>query len=161
MKAIDQSKKVDQGSVYGDTDMILCRHPLCDEMFKIKGHKKYHSPECKDDHHRMEREAGKKALEQGTIHARNIETCLSLQKVAILLSDRKEYTTMEIQVKCIVCNVPANELRHPKNGFIVDCHKRGEYWYYSMTGGFENLLRIPMTEELIEWKSKQGLLPTY
>lgn len=145
MKAIDQGKKVDQGSVYGATDLILCRHPLCDEMFKIKGHKKYHSPECKDDHHRMEREAGKKALSKGKIKAALLENSPRLQRVAKFLGDKGTYTTMEIQVACQVCTVATivSELRDPKNGFVIVCKQveMGRF-EYTMVGGFTNLLRI-------------------
>jgi len=144
MNAIDQDKKVDQGSVYGATDMLLCMHPLCDEMFKEKGHKKYHSPECKDDHHRLIREAGKQILTRGKIKAALLENSKRLQRVARFLSDGKPHSTREIIKECDVCAVNAivDELREPKNGFDIECRRRGEYFYYKMLGGQSQLLRI-------------------
>jgi hypothetical protein len=142
--AIGQGAKGDHGSVYGATDMILCANPLCYEIFKEKGHKKYHSPECKDDHHRMEREAGKKVLARGKIHAALLERSPRLQRVAWFLSDGKPHSTREILRECDVCavNAIADELREPKNGFDIDCERIGRYWYYTMKGGQSQLLRI-------------------
>lgn len=103
MNAIDQEQKADQGSVYGATDTILCAHPDCYEMFKEKGHKKYHSPECKNDHHKMERVAGQKLLaKKRPRHAALLENSPRLQKVAQFLGDKKTYTTLEIQLACQV-----------------------------------------------------------
>jgi hypothetical protein len=114
-------------------------------MFKEKGHKKYHSPECKDDHHRMEREAGKKALTRGKIKAALLENSPRLQRVAKFLGDKGTYTTMEIQKACQVCCVGTivSELRDNKNGFVILCRQvdRGKF-EYTMIGGFTQLLRI-------------------
>lgn len=146
MNAIDQEQKDDQGSVYGATDMILCAHPGCNEMFKEKGSKKYHSTECKNDHHRMEREAGKKVLaEKKPRHAALLENSPRLQRVAKFLGDKKTYTTLEIQSACQVCAVGSiiSELRDPKNGFVIICKKiKHDRFEYTMVGGFSQLLRI-------------------
>ena len=146
MNAIDQEQKDDQGSVYGATDMILCAHPDCYEIFKEKGHKKYHSPECKNDHHRLENIAGKKILsEKKPRHAALLENSPRLQRVAKFLGDKKTYTTLEIQLACQVCAVGSivSELRDKKNGFDIICKRIGkDRFEYTMVGGFANLLRI-------------------
>jgi hypothetical protein len=146
MNDIDQEQKDDQGSVYGATDMILCAHPDCYEMFKEKGHKKYHLPECKDAHHRMERIAGQKVLaEKRPRHAALLENSERLQKVAKFLGDKKTYTTLEIQLACQVCAVGSiiSELRDLKNGFDIVCKKvKKDRFEYTMVSGFTNLLRI-------------------
>ena len=144
MNAIDQELKGDQGSVYGATDMILCAHPKCYEIFKKKNGKKYHSTGCKNDHHRMEREAGKKVLAKGTIRAALLENSERLQRVARFLSDGKPHSTREIIRGCDVCAVNAivDELREPQNGFDIDCERIGRYWYYTMMGGESQLLRV-------------------
>ena len=145
MNDIDQEQKGDQGSVYGAADMILCAHPNCYEMFKEKGHKKYHLPECKDAHHKMKREAGKKVLAQGTIKAAKLENSPDrLQPVALFLADGKPHSTREIIRECDVCavNAIADELREPQNGFDIDCERKGKYWYYTMLGGQSQILRL-------------------
>lgn len=144
MNAIDQQQKGDQGSVYGATDMILCANPNCYEMFKEKGSKKYHSKECKNGHHRMERVAGQKVLARGKIKAALLENSPRLQRVARFLSGGGWHSTREIIRECDVCavNAIADELREPKNGFDIVCERRGEYWYYKMIGGFTQLLRL-------------------
>jgi hypothetical protein len=146
MNAIDQEYKGDAGAVYDDKDMILCNHPACYKMFKLKGKKKYHSPDCKDDHHRMERIAGQKLLaDKGPRHAALLENSPRLQRVAKFLDGKKTYTTLEIQLACQVCAVGSivSELRDPKNGFDIVCKQIGrDRWEYTMIGGFTNLLRI-------------------
>lgn len=144
MESINQAGKDDQGSVYGETDMILCANPDCYEMFKEKGHKKYCSPDCKNDHHRMERIAGKKVLAMGKIRAALLENSPRLQRVTRFLSKGNWHSTREIIRECDVCavNAIADELREPKNGFDIVCERRGEYWYYKMIGGQTQLLRI-------------------
>lgn len=147
MNAIDQELKVDQGSVYGATGMILCAHPNCYEMFKEKGHKKYHLPECKDAHHKMEREDGKRLLaKKRPRHAALLENSPRLQQVAELLGDKKTYTTRTIRERCNKVEAvgsAVSELRDKKNGFIISCKQITKSRYeYTMIGGFEQLLRI-------------------
>ena len=145
MNAIDGKEKLRPEDVYGSSDTILCAHPDCKEAFRFSQKypsKKYHSKECKNGHHKMERVAGQKVLARGTIHAALLEKSPRLQRVVRFLSDGKSHSTREILYECNVCNVPANELRHSKNGFTIDCEQRGKYWYYTMVAGFEQLLRI-------------------
>ncbi len=147
MNAIDQEQKVDPKEVYGSSDMIECEHPSCKETFEFSRKypsKKYHSKKCKNNHHKIEGEAGKKFLARGKIKAALLENSPRLQRVAKFLSDGKPHSTREIIRACDVCavNAIADELREPQNGFDIDCERRGKYWYYTMLGGQSQLLRI-------------------
>lgn len=145
MNGIDQEQKRSSGAAYGATSMILCAHPLCNESFEPGNGKKYHSTVCKNDHHKIEREAGKKALARGKIKAALLENSPRLQRVAKFLSDGKPHSTMDIQTACQVCAVGTikSELIDPKNGFDIVCKQIGhERWDYKMVGGFEQLLRL-------------------
>jgi hypothetical protein len=81
---------------------------------------------------------------QGTIHAALMENSPRLRRVAWFLSDREPHSTREIIRACDVCAVPAikAELIHPKNKLEIECERKGDYYYYTMVGGFEQLLRI-------------------
>ena len=144
MNAIDQSKKGDQGSVYGSTDMIKCAHPDCKEVFKKAPNKVYHSLDCKNDYHRLEITAGKKALTRGKIHASLLDNSPRLQRVAKFLKDGKPHSTREIIIGADVCavNTIIGELRDSKNGFDIVCKRRGDIYEYTMIGGQSQLLRI-------------------
>ena len=149
MNAIDQSKKVDSGAVYGATSisssMTECANPDCNRVFEKAPNKVYHSLECKNDYHRLERIAGKKALTRGKIKAALLENSPRLQRVAKFLSDGKVHTTMEIQIACQVCAVGTikSELIDPKNGFDIVCKQIGkDRWEYKMIGGFSQLFRL-------------------
>ena len=147
MNAIDGKEEVDSEDVCGSSDMIECEHPECKETFKFNQKypsKKYHSTTCKNAHHKMERVAGQKVLARGVIHAALMENSPRLRRVAWFLSDRKPHSTREIVRECDVCAIPAikAELIHPKNKLEIECKRKGDYYYYTLTGGFEQLLRI-------------------
>lgn len=146
---METTEKTSSVAVYGSSDTILCAHPDCEEVFEVNKKyptKKYHLPECKDDHHRMERIAGQKVLaEKKPRHAALLENSERLQKVAKFLGDKKTYTTLEIQLACQVCAVGSivSELRDPKNGFVIICKQTArDRFEYTMVGGFTQLLRI-------------------
>ena len=148
MNAIDGEEKVGSGEVYGSSAMIECEHPGCKETFKFSQKypsKKYHTKECKNAHHKMERVAGQKVLARGKIKAALMENSDRLQRSAKFLSDGKPHSTREILYACDVCAVSTiiEELRAAKNGFVIICKqvKKGRF-EYTMTGGFEQLLRI-------------------
>lgn len=151
MNAIDQEQKGDEGSVYGATDMILCAHPNCYEMFKEKGHKKYHLPECKDAHHKMERIAGQKVLNRGTMRAATMENSEDrLIPIAKIMADGKEYTPMQIDdllrelsppIYCYHITTAIQELK--KNGLeISKRHIKKQTYAYRLVGGQTQLLKI-------------------
>lgn len=144
MNDIDQGHKSDSGTVCDTTSMVLCAHPHCNVVFEKFRVKKYHSKACKDNHNALMREAGKKVLARGTIHAALLENSPRLQRVAKYLSDGKAHSTMDIQIDCRVCGVPAikAELIHPKNGFDIVCKRKGDIYEYAMVGGVEQLLRL-------------------
>ena len=79
------------------------------------------------------------------IRAALLENSPRLQRVARFLGDGKPHTTREIIRACDVCavNSIADELRHEKNGFEIDCKRINKTtWEYTMTGGIANLTRI-------------------
>jgi len=66
------------------------------------------------------------------MHAANIKKSDRLKRVASLLRDRKEYTTMDIIKGAGVCAVNSiiSELR--ANGWEIDCTRRMDVWYYKL-----------------------------
>lgn len=145
MNDIDQAQKGDSVAACDTTSMILCTNPYCNEVFEKFRVKKYCSKACKDNHNALMREAGKKALAKGKIHAAIFENSPDrLQVVAKFLSDGKPHSTREIIRECDVCavNAIADELREPQNGFDIDCERKGKYWYYTMLGGQSQILRL-------------------
>lgn len=146
MNGIGGNVKAPSIGVCGSSNIILCAHPHCNEVFEKKNGKKYHSTDCKNDHHAIIRELGKKVLAgKKPRHAALLENSPRLQKVAKLLGDGKIYITLEIQLACSVCAVGSivSELRDSKNGFDIVCKQVGkDRWEYKMVGGFEQLLRI-------------------
>lgn len=145
MNAIDQEQTINPGAAYGATSMILCVHPHCNEVFEPGNGKKYHSTDCKNDHHAIIRDLGLKQSKRGKIKAALLENSPRLQRVARFLSDGKPHSTMEIQIACQVCAVGTivQELKDTKNGFDIECEQIGrDRWEYKMVSGFEQLLRI-------------------
>ena len=144
MNAIDQGKEDVSGAVYGAQDKKKCENPDCLEVFKKGNGKKYHSTECKDEHHKKRNRLGEQAEKRGTIHAALLENSPRLQRVARFLSDSKPHSTRDIIIGADVCAVSTvvGELRDPKNGFDIECERKGDYWFYKMIGGQTHLLRL-------------------
>lgn len=65
-----------------------------------------------------------------TMHAATLENSDRLRRVSRLLSDGREYTTLDIMLKGKVCAVNSiiSELR--RNGQDIRCVRRGNTWYY-------------------------------
>ena len=121
-----------------------CKHPDCNNPLNSKK-KEFCRKECKNDYHRLARIKGEKAMHSKGIRAALLENSERLQKVAKFLGDGNPHSTREIIRVCDVCAVNSivDELRHPKNGFAINCKQTGkECWEYTMIGGFENLKRI-------------------
>lgn len=55
-----------------------------------------------------------------------------LQRVVRFISDGREHSTMEIVngAQVMAVNSAVSELR--ENGYLIDCHRRGDVWYYRM-----------------------------
>ena len=137
-------------AVCGATDVILCAHPHCNEVFERFRTKKYHSKDCKDDHSALMRELGKKVLKRGKLHAALLENSPRLQRVAKLLSDGKPRSTRDIIRGADVCAVSTivDELRAAINGFDIQCNQVAHNcWEYKMIGGQTQLLRLSQGEE--------------
>jgi len=62
----------------------------------------------------------------------NIESSDRLQRVAQVLAQGGEFSTLEIIKKANVCAVNSivSELR--QNGYDISCERRGEKWFYRM-----------------------------
>ena len=66
------------------------------------------------------------------MHAANIESSDRLARVADLLAQGGEFSTLDIIKKANVCAVNSiiSELR--QNGYEIHCERRGEKWFYRM-----------------------------
>ena len=66
------------------------------------------------------------------MHAANIKNSDRLKRVASVLRDRKEHSTMDIIKAASVCAVNSiiSELR--ANGWVIDCTRRMDVWYYKL-----------------------------
>ena len=145
MNAIGENDEMVSAAVCGASDMVLCAHPHCNEIFERFRAKKYHTKACKDDHSALMRELGKQILKQGKIKAALLERSPRLQRVAKYLSDGLPHTTRDIIRACDVCAVSTIivELRVPKNGFVIICkQKKDSIFEYTMTAGQSQLLRL-------------------
>jgi len=62
----------------------------------------------------------------------NIENSDRLQRVAEMLEQGGEFTTLDIIKKANVCAVNSiiSELR--QNGYDITCQRRGEKWFYKL-----------------------------
>lgn len=69
------------------------------------------------------------------MNAARIEHSPRLQRVARLLEDGKEHSTLDIMIEASVCAVSAcvSELR--SNGYDIRCRRVGDVWYYRMEAG--------------------------
>jgi hypothetical protein len=79
-------------------------------------------------------------------HAALLENSPRLQQIALLLGDKKPYSTREIREACDKVEAVGSaisELRDKKNGFVIICNQISKSRFeYKMIGGFTNLLRI-------------------
>lgn len=66
------------------------------------------------------------------MHAANIEKSDRLARVADLLAQGGEYSTLDIIKQANVCAVNSiiSELR--QNGYEIHCERRGERWFYKL-----------------------------
>lgn len=66
------------------------------------------------------------------MHAANIESSDRLARVADLLAQGGEFSTLDIIKKANVCAVNSiiSELR--QNGYEIHCERRGERWFYKL-----------------------------
>jgi hypothetical protein len=66
------------------------------------------------------------------MHSARIDNSKRLQRVDSLLSDGKEYTTMEIVVGARVCAVNSCIAELRANGRKIVCRRQKDVWYYKM-----------------------------
>jgi biotin operon repressor len=68
------------------------------------------------------------------MHAARLEKSARLQRVAALLSDGREYSTLDIVIGASVCAVNSCIAELRENGFRIACRRVGDVWYYRMEG---------------------------
>ena len=66
------------------------------------------------------------------MHAASLSRSERLQRVVKFLSDGRDHSTMDIVngAQVMAVNSAAAELR--QQGFVIDCHRRGDVWFYRM-----------------------------
>lgn len=65
-----------------------------------------------------------------TMHAADLTKSPRLQRVADLLADCLEHTTMEIVLAAQVCAVNSIVAELRANGIEIVCRRQGDVWYY-------------------------------
>lgn len=68
------------------------------------------------------------------MHAARLEHSPRLQRVADLLADGREYSTLEIIQAAGVCAVNSIIAELRANGFSILCRRCGDVWVYWMVG---------------------------
>jgi biotin operon repressor len=68
------------------------------------------------------------------MRAARLENSARLQRVAALLSDGREYSTLDIVIGASVCAVNSCIAELRENGFRIACRRVGDVWYYRMEG---------------------------
>lgn len=64
--------------------------------------------------------------------AARIENSARLQRVADLLADGREHTTLDIVIGASVCAVNSAVAELRANGYHIDCQRRGDVWVYRL-----------------------------
>jgi biotin operon repressor len=64
--------------------------------------------------------------------AARIENSQRLQRVSRLLSDGREYTTLDIVIGASVCAVNSCIAELRANGYDIRCRRHGDLWFYRM-----------------------------
>jgi len=64
--------------------------------------------------------------------AARLETSQRLQRVAALLADGREYSTLDIVIGASVCAVNSCIAELRANGCAIACRRVGDVWYYRM-----------------------------
>lgn len=63
----------------------------------------------------------------------HIDTSPRLQRVADLLADGREYSTLDIVMAAGVCAVNSCIAELRANGYAIDCRRVGDVWWYSLS----------------------------
>jgi hypothetical protein len=66
------------------------------------------------------------------MHAASIEKSDRLARVLDLLSQGGEFSTLDIIKSANVCAVNSIVAELRQNGFDIDCHRRGDKWFYRL-----------------------------
>jgi hypothetical protein len=66
------------------------------------------------------------------MHAASIDKSDRLARVYKLLSQGGEFSTLDIVTGAQVCAVNSIIAELRQNGFDIDCHRRGDKWFYRL-----------------------------
>lgn len=64
------------------------------------------------------------------MHAASIDRSARLRRVAQLLADGREYSTLEVSTFAQVCAVNSCVAELRQLGHRITCERRGDRWYY-------------------------------
>lgn len=68
-------------------------------------------------------------------HYARLNHSARLRRAAAVLSDGREHTTLQLMRRARICAVNAVVAELRDNGYAITCQRRGDRWYYRMTGG--------------------------
>jgi uncharacterized protein YerC len=71
------------------------------------------------------------------VKAARLETSPRLQRVATLLADGREYSTLDIVIGASVCAVNSCIAELRANGYAIACRRVGDVWFYRMEDNHE------------------------
>lgn len=66
-------------------------------------------------------------------HYARVDTSARLRRVAAVLADGREHTTLQIMRRAHVCAVNAIVAELRDNGYAISCQRRGDRWFYRQT----------------------------
>ncbi len=69
------------------------------------------------------------------MRAARIEHSQRLQRVAQILADGREHSTLDIVICASVCAVNSCIAELRQNGFRIACRRVGDVWYYRLEAG--------------------------
>ncbi len=74
----------------------------------------------------------------GKIHAARIENSPRLQRTLQVLKDYQWHSTLDFILTAGICAVNSciAELRHPVNGYRIECRRRKNVWEYRLTSNW-------------------------
>ncbi|HET7300099.1 MAG TPA: hypothetical protein VFJ01_05545 [Oleiagrimonas sp.] len=67
-----------------------------------------------------------------SMHAAHLENSDRLQRVLDVLVDGAEHTTMDLVLEAGVCAVNSIIAELRENGYVIDCQRRGDCWFYRL-----------------------------
>ena len=69
----------------------------------------------------------------GLVNAAQLTRSDRLKRVKVFLSDHRPHSTLEIVKKARVCAVNSIVAELRANGIDIECQRRGDRWYYTLS----------------------------